>query len=95
MIPVKIRTYKGSVLANAVSLIGTFIDAIVKLIGVACAFGIMGEIGFILGLLIGFVFMIASAFLGGLVQNGAWKLADLIQLAKIKKKLVKIRESAV
>ena len=87
MIPVTIRTYKGSVLANAISVIGTLMDAIVKLIGVACAFGMMGELGFILGLLIGFVFLIAASYLGGLIQKGAWKLSDIIAASKIKRKL--------
>jgi hypothetical protein len=33
------------------------------------------------------VFLIASSFLGGLFQKGAWKLADMVQISKIKQKL--------
>lgn len=87
MIPVTIRTYKGSFLATAISTIGTLIDAIVKLIGLMCAFFMISKLGLLLGILVGFVFLIASSFLGGLFQKGAWKLADMVQISKIKQKL--------
>lgn len=95
MIPVTIRTYKGSSLATAISVIGTLIDAIVKLIGVMCAFCMIEKFGLLLGILVGFVFLVASSFLGGLFQKGAWKLADMVQLSKIKGKLSSLKGSVL
>ena len=91
MIPVTIRTYKGSSLATAISAIGTLIDAIVKLIGLMCAFCMIAKLGLLLGILVGFVFLIASTYLGGLFQKGAWKLADMVQLSKIRGKFASIK----
>lgn len=95
MIPVTIRTYKNSHLATAVSLIGTLIDAIIKLIGLMCAFLMIAKLGLLLGILVGFVFLIASTYLGGLIQRGVWKLADMVQLSKIKRTLASLKESVL
>ncbi len=87
MIPVSIRTYKGSVLANVLSITGTFLDAMLKLIGVVCAFGMLGEIGVLPGILVGLVIIVLALTLGTLIQKVAWKLADLLVMSKIKRKL--------
>lgn len=87
MIPVTIKTFKGSALANAISLLGTFIDAIVKVIGVVCAFGMIGQLGWILGILVGLVIMILSSFVGGAIQKGAWAIAEMAAVKKLKAKL--------
>lgn len=87
MIPVSIRTYKGSVLANILSITGSFLDAMLKLIGVACAFGMLGEIGILPGILVGLVIIVLALTLGTLIQKVAWKLADLLVMSKIKRRL--------
>ena len=87
MIPVTIRTYKGSILANVLSITGTIFDAILKLIGVACAFGMLGEIGVLPGILVGLVILVLAVALGTLIRKAAWKLADLLVMFKIKRRL--------
>ena len=87
MIPVTIKTFKGCALANAISILGTLIDAIVKVIGVACAFGMIGQLGWILGILVGLVLMILSTFVGGAIQKCAWALAEMASGKKLKARL--------
>lgn len=87
MIPVSIRTYKGSVFANVLSVTGTLFDAMIKMIGVACAFGMIGEIGVLPGILVGLVILVLAVALGTLIRKAAWKLADLLVMFKIKRRL--------
>lgn len=91
MIPVSIKTYKNCVSANIISFFGSFIDAIMKMIGIALAFGMLSEVGFLFGILSGIVILVASVGLGALIRNGAWKLADMMQIAKLKRKLASLR----
>ena len=64
MIPVQIRTYKNSILASLIALIGTLIDALFKVAGLALLAGAVSENGFLPGILLGAVVFIVCVLIG-------------------------------
>ena len=83
MIPVNIRTYKNSFLASIISLIGTIADALCKLLGLALIAGMISEAGLVLGVIAGFILLVAAVFVGALIQSVFFALADKVASIRV------------
>ena len=72
--PVNIRTYKNSILASVIALLASIIDALLKLLGLACIVGLCSEKGFIVGLLLGFICLVICILIGTFIKWIIFKL---------------------
>jgi len=83
MIPVNIRTYKNSFLASLISLIGSLADALCKLLGLALIAGMISEAGLVLGVIAGFILLVAAVCVGALIQRVFFALADKVASVRV------------
>ena len=80
-----VRFYRDSILANAISVFGTFLDVFAKVFGVVCIIFMFVEIGTLQGIACGILALAVFALLGVIVRKAVWKLADLVMVNKIKR----------
>lgn len=82
-IPVRIRTYKNSILATLVSLFGSILDGLCKLLALAFLFGMISESGFFPGIIFGVIGFVVCVMIGAVLQGFIDKLAQHIALKKL------------
>lgn len=88
-IPVRIRTYRKSFLANVISITGTILDALCKFLALAVFFGAISEAGLFPGVILGVIAFVACAAIGAGIQAICDRLAVFIAAKKIERTLKK------
>lgn len=83
-IPVRIRTYKHSFLANVISIFGTLVDGLCKLMALALFVGAISE-GLFPGILLGVIAFVVCVAIGTVAQALCDKLAKFLVLKKLEK----------
>ena len=89
MIPVQIRTYKNSILASLIALIGTLIDALFKVAGLALLAGAISDNGFFPGIILGAVVILICIIIGSVIKTVIFRFSDWIAAKKLKKQITK------
>ena len=85
MIPIRIHVHDHSFLGSLVGLFGSFVDAIFKLLALACAGSILLEVSLFPGIIFAIVAFCVCLIIGFFVRSAIFRFSDWVAEKKWKK----------